>query len=58
MKNLYYSYLTSAEKQLFKKYCVSNNISPFKMQNYFSGNRPITKDFIEWFKEMSCKGMV
>ena len=47
MKNLYYSYLTSEEKRLFKMYCVLKNISSFKMQNYFSGNYPIPKDFME-----------
>ena len=53
MKNMYYSYLTSEEKQLFKNYCVLKNISSFKMQNYFSGNYPIPKDFKEWL--MSSK---
>lgn len=53
MKNMYYSYLTFEEKQLFKNYCVLKNISPFKMQNYFSGNYPIPKDFKEWL--MSSK---
>ena len=48
MKNLYYSYLNSEEKQLFKNYCVLNNISYFKIQNYFSGNYPIPRDFKEW----------
>jgi len=47
MKNTYYSYLTSEEKRLFKMYCVLKNISSFKMQNYFSGNYPIPKDFME-----------
>ena len=53
MKNLYYSYLSDEEKQLFKTYCVLKNISSFKMQNYFSGKYPIPKDFKEWL--MSSK---
>lgn len=48
MKNLYYSYLTAEEKQLFKNYCVEKNISSFKMQNYFSGKYPVPKDFRNW----------
>lgn len=48
MKNLYYSCLTADEKQLFKNYCVLNNISHFKIQNYLSGNFPIPKDFKKW----------
>lgn len=50
MKKLYYSYLTDEGKQLFKYYCVLQNISSFKMQNYFSGNYPISEDFINWLK--------
>lgn len=48
MKNMYYSYLNTEDKQLFKTYCVLKNISSFKMQNYFSGNLPIPQDFKEW----------
>ena len=48
MKNLYYSYLTTEGKKLFKIYCVLNNVGSFKMQNYLSGNYPIPHDFKEW----------
>lgn len=48
MKNLYYSYLNYDGKNLFKIYCVLNNVDSFKMQNYFSGNYPIPQDFKDW----------
>lgn len=51
MKNLYYSYLSTEGKQLFKYYCGLNNISSFKMQNYFSGNYPIPEDFKIWLNK-------
>lgn len=48
MKKLYYSNFNDEGKQLFKQYCVSENISSFKMQNFFSGNYPIPEAFKKW----------
>lgn len=48
MKNLYYSYLTTEGKKLFKLYCVDNDVGSFKMQNYSSCNYPIPQDFKDW----------
>lgn len=50
MKNLYYSCLNANDKKLFKTYCVLKNISSFKMQNYFSGTKPLPTDFLECLK--------